>query len=135
MLSSITAVTSGQRGWFVNLVQGSGERITQRATVIAGTVFVPSFRPNAAICMGGGDSWLYSFDYKDGSAPSHANGAENNTTSGRVESKGSGILSEPSVDLVNEQLVLQSSGTGLITKGFNAGLRKLVVRSWRQKWN
>lgn len=133
--SSITAVTSGQRGWFVNLVQGSGERITQRATVIAGTVFVPSFRPNAAICMGGGDSWLYSFDYKDGSAPSHANGAENNTTSGRVESKGSGILSEPSVDLVNEQLVLQSSGTGLITKGFNAGLRKLVVRSWRQKWN
>lgn len=133
--SSISAVTSGQRGWFVNLVQASGERITRRPVLIAGTLYVPSFRPNSGACMGGGDSWLYSLDYKDGSAPSNANGSENNTTAGRVESKGAGILADPSVDIVNEQLVLQSSNASLLTKSFNAGLKKLVVRSWRQKWN
>jgi Tfp pilus tip-associated adhesin PilY1 len=133
--SSITAAMTGKRGWYVSLVQATGERVTRRPALIAGTLYVPSFRPNAGACMGGGDSWLYSFDYKDGSAPSHANGAENNTTAGRVESKGSGILADPSVDIVNEQLVLQSSNASLLTKAFNAGLKKLVVRSWRQKWN
>ena len=109
--------------------------VTRAPALIAGTLYVPSFRPNAAACQGGGDSWLYSFDYKDGSAPSNANGTENNTTSGRVESQGSGILADPSVDLVNEDLVLQSSNAGLVSRGFNAGLKRLVVRSWRQKWN
>ncbi|MCC6348448.1 MAG: hypothetical protein IT347_02520 [Candidatus Eisenbacteria bacterium] len=133
--SSISAVTSGKSGWFVTLVQASGERVTRRPALIAGTVYVPSFRPNSGSCMDGGESWLYSFDYKDGSAPSNANGSENNTTAGRVESKGAGILADPSVDIVNEQLVLQSSNASLLTKSFNAGLKRLVVRSWRQKWN
>lgn len=133
--SSIQAVTAGQRGWYVHLVQASGERITRRPVLIAGTLYVPSSRPNAAACMGGGSSWLYSFDYKDGSAPSNANGSENQTTAGRVEDKGSGILADPSVDLVNEDLILQSSNVSLVTKKFDAGLKRLVVRSWRQKWN
>jgi type IV pilus assembly protein PilY1 len=133
--SSINAVTGGHRGWYINLVQQAGERITRKPALVAGTLYVPSFRPSAGACQGGGDSWLYSVDYKDGSAPSNANGSENNTTAGRVASQGSGILADPSVDLVNEDLVLQSSNASLITHGFNAGLKKLVVRSWRQKWN
>lgn len=133
--SSIQAVGPGHRGWYVNLVQAAGERITRRPVLIAGTLYVPSFRPNSAACQNGGESWLYSLDYKDGSAPSNANGTENNTTAGRVESRGGGILADPSVDLLNEELILQSSNASLATKGFNAGLKKLVVRSWRQKWN
>ena len=133
--SSLSAVTAGKRRWFIDLVQASGERISRRAVLLAGTVYVPSFRPNSGACLGGGDSWLYSLDYKDGSAPSNANGTENNTTAGRVVSKGSGILADPSVDLVNEKLILQSSNASLVTHGFNAGLKRLVVRSWRQKWN
>lgn len=133
--TSINAVGTGKRGWFINLVQASGERITRRPALIAGTLFVPSFRPAAGSCLGGGESWLYSLDYKDGSAPSNANGTENNVTTGRVESKGAGILADPSVDLVNETLILQSSNSNLVTKPFNAGLKRLVVRSWRQKWN
>jgi hypothetical protein len=39
------------------------------------------------------------------------------------------------VDLVNETLILQGSNASLVTKSFNAGLKRLVVRSWRQKWN
>jgi Tfp pilus tip-associated adhesin PilY1 len=133
--SSIQSVTSAKRGWFINLVQASGERITRRAALIAGTLYVPSFRPNSAACQGGGDSWLYSVDYKDGSAPNNANGTENNTTNGRFEAQGGGILSDPSVDLVNEDLILQSSNATMITRDVTASLKKLVVRSWRQKWN
>lgn len=133
--STFTALLPAKRGWFVTLVQAMGERITSRAALIDGTLYVPSFRPNSGACVGGGDSWLYSFDYKDGSAPSNSIGSENNTTAGRVESKGSGILADPAVDIVNEQIVMQSSNSSLHTKDVNAGLRKLVVRSWRQKWN
>lgn len=133
--SSWSAVTSGKRGWFLNLVEASGERITRRAVLVAGTIYVPSFRPNPGACQGGGDSWLYSLDYKDGSAPNNPTGSENNVTAGRVQSQGSGIIADPAVDLVNEVLVLQSSTPSLTTRGFNAGLKKLVVRSWRQKWN
>ena len=133
--SSISSVTGAKRGWFIDLVQQSGERITRRPVLVAGTIYAPSFRPNGAACQGGGDSYLYALDYKDGSAPSNANGVENNVTTGRVTSAGTGILSDPSVDLINEDLVLQSSNASLITQDFNAGLRKLQVRSWRQKWN
>ena len=48
---------------------------------------------------------------------------------------GDGILADPTVDLVNEQLILQSSNAVLLTEDISAGLKKLMVRSWRQKWN
>jgi type IV pilus assembly protein PilY1 len=133
--STIHAVTAGNRGWYIDLLQGTGERVTRRAALVAGALYVPSFRPNSGSCQSGGDSWLYSLDYRDGSAPSHANGAVSHTTSGRVEYQGSGILSDPSVDLMNEDLILQSSNASLLTHRFDSGLRRLAVRSWRQKWN
>jgi hypothetical protein len=48
---------------------------------------------------------------------------------------GDGILADPSVDLINEKLILQSSNAVLLTHTINGGLRKTIVRSWRQKWN
>jgi type IV pilus assembly protein PilY1 len=133
--NAITGLTSGQRGWFVNLVQHTGERIIRAPALIAGTLYVPSFLPNASACAAGGQSWLYTLDFKDGSAPDHANGTANNVTSGRVNSMGDGILADPSVDLVNEQIILQSSNAVLLTQSITSGLKRLLVRSWRQKWN
>ncbi len=132
--STFHAVTSATNGWYVNL-SNSGERVTRNPTMIAGTLYVPSFAPTAAACTGGGQSWLNSFDYKDGSAPDHANGQPNNVVSDRSESMGDGILADPTVDLVNQQLILQSSNAVLLTVDISAGLRKLMVRSWRQTWN
>ena len=48
---------------------------------------------------------------------------------------GDGLMSDPSVDLVNQNLVLQSSNAVLLTHNITGGLKKLMVRSWRQKWN
>src|SRR5262249_58559424 len=70
--SSITALTSGQRGWYLNL-GNTGERVTRGAAIINGTLYVPSFAPTTAACGGGGQSWLYSLDFRDGSAPDNAN--------------------------------------------------------------
>jgi type IV pilus assembly protein PilY1 len=131
---SFTALTSGKRGWFLNL-PGTGERVTRNASLMAGTLYVPSFAPTNTACSSGSDSWLYSLDFRDGSAPDHANGTENNVVVGRSQSMGNGILGDPVLDLVNNKLILQSSNATLLTQNINGGLRNLLVRSWRQKWN
>ncbi|MEQ1831639.1 MAG: PilC/PilY family type IV pilus protein [Candidatus Eisenbacteria bacterium] len=132
--SNITPLTSSSRGWMIDL-GNTGERVTRSAALISGILYIPTFAPTTAACAGGGQSWLYSLDFADGSAPDHSNGTENNTTTGRNQSMGDGILADPTVDLVNEQLILQSSNAVLLTEDISVGLRKLMVRSWRQKWN
>lgn len=133
--ASLNAIASTKKGWYLDLSEEAGERVTRSPALIAGTLYVPSFKPNTDACAGGGRSWLYSLDYNDGSAPDHSNETENNTVDGRVQSMGDGILADPSVDLVNEALILQSSNAVLLTHQINTGLRKLNVRSWRQIWN
>jgi len=132
--STISAVPSSKRGWYMNLAI-AGERITRTPALIAGVLYVPSFLPTTGGCGSVGQSWLLSVDYKDGSAPSNANGTENQTTAGRSQAMGDGILADPSVDLINEDIILQSSNAVLLTQNINAGLRRLIVRSWRQKLN
>jgi type IV pilus assembly protein PilY1 len=133
--SSFTALSGSDRGWFLDLTQYAGERVTKAAALIAGSLYVPSFRPKSGSCQAGGESWLYSLDFKDGSAPDKKDGSANNTTTGRVESMGDGILSNPAVDLVNADLILQNTNTAMISKDINANVQRLNVRSWRQKWN
>jgi type IV pilus assembly protein PilY1 len=133
--SAINAVTATSKGWFLDLVQYSGERVIRSPALVAGTVYFTSFRPRANVCESGGESWLYSLDFEDGSAPDHANKTENNNLADRVERKGDGILSNPTVDLLNEDIIFQSSDTSLITHNINIALQKVVVRSWRQRWN
>ncbi|MGH7680934.1 MAG: pilus assembly protein, partial [Candidatus Eiseniibacteriota bacterium] len=133
--SSFTALGVNDRGWYIDLTQYAGERVTKMAALVAGSLFIPSFRPKSGSCQAGGESWLYSLDFKDGSAPDKKDGSANNTTAGRVESMGDGILSNPAVDLVNADLILQNTNTAMISKDINANVQKLNVRSWRQKWN
>ena len=133
--TTIHSFANTTRGWFLNMTNDTGERVTHTAALVAGTLYVPSFRPNSTACTGGGQSWLYSLDYKDGSAPDHNNGTANNVTTGRSQSMGDGILADPSVDLLSEQVILQSSNAVLMTEDISAGVKKLVVHSWRQRWN
>jgi type IV pilus assembly protein PilY1 len=130
--SSFTQMTSTDRGWYMDLVQASGERVTRQAALIAGTLYFPSFRPKNEVCQGGGESWFYAVDYYDGSAPDNDDGSDNDTVADRVDSKGDGILSDPSVDLVNEDIILQSSDTSVLTEDTQGTIRRIVIRSWRQ---
>jgi type IV pilus assembly protein PilY1 len=133
--TSINAIGTTMRGWYVDLVQGSGERMIRSAALIAGVLYVPSFRPNTAMCQGGGESWLYSLDFEDGSAPDNPDGTERNITGGRINSMGDGVLSSPTVDIVNEDIIMQSSNATMITRNIDVTLRRLVVRSWRQVYD
>lgn len=133
--SSVTQLASTDRGWYIDLVQYPGERVVRSAALIAGTLYFPSFRPKAEVCEGGGESWLYTVDYYDGSTPDNDDGSENDTTNDRVESKGDGVLSDPSVDLVNEDIILQSSDTSVLTEDTKGTVRRIVIRSWRQLWD
>ncbi len=133
--SSVTPLTSTDPGWYIDLVQYPGERVIRNAALIAGTLYFPSFRPKDAVCEGGGESWLYSVDFWDGSSPDNDDESENDTIADRVESKGDGILSDPSVDLVNEDIILQSSDTSMLTEDTKGTIRRIVIRSWRQLWD
>ena len=133
--STINALTTGKKGWSMDLTQASGERITHSGVLINGTLYLTSFVPDPSACTGGGQSWLYSLDWKDGSAPDNAHGMANQVTTGRVKSEGDGILADPSVDLLSSAIILQSSNTALLTENLGSSIKRLTVKSWRQKWN
>ncbi len=127
--------TGPGHGWYMQLTQATGERVTRSAALVAGTLFVTSFCPRTDACSGGGQSWLYSLDYKDGSAPDNANGSSNNTTNARVQSMGDGVLADPTVDMLNETVLFQSSNAVVMSENVIGGLKKIVVRGWHQKWH
>ena len=133
--NSITALAAADRGWYVDLTQSSGERVTRSAALAAGVLYFPTFRPKSGACESGGESWLYSLDFGDGSAPDLTDGSENNTTNNRVDAMGDGILSNPAIDIVNEDIIMQNSNTSMVSQDIDAAVKKLTVRSWRQKWN
>ncbi|HTQ47687.1 MAG TPA: PilC/PilY family type IV pilus protein, partial [Polyangiaceae bacterium] len=131
--STITGLPSNGRGWYVNLVKKPGERVIRTPALVAGELYVPSFLPTDSICTAGAQSWLYTMDYTDGSAANHPGGVHG--TSGRSTSEGDGVLADPTVDMINEQVILQSSNSVLLTQDITNALKRLQVKAWRQKWN
>jgi type IV pilus assembly protein PilY1 len=132
---SIQPVTPGYRGWYVDLVQATGERVTKPDALVAGVVYFTTFQPNSELCGSGGHSWLYAVDFRDGSMLDNEDGSENDTTEGRVEDLGTGIGSEPVFDIANEQIIVQLNDTRISVQDVEMEIRRLIVRSWRQNWN
>ena len=108
-----------------------GERVVQSNALVAGVVYFTSFQPSSEVCLAGGYSWLYSVDYLDGSAPDSDDGGENDTTNDRVDALGEGFTSNPVIDIVNENVIIQSSDTKLSILKTKTAIRHLIVRSWR----
>jgi type IV pilus assembly protein PilY1 len=133
--SSIQEVAPGYRGWYIDLVQATGERITKPDALVAGVVYFTTFQPNSEVCGSGGRSWLYGVDFRDGSAIDFEDGSENDTTEDRVQDLGSGIASEPVFDISNEQIIVQLNDTRISVQDVDMDIRRLIVRSWRQSWN
>lgn len=130
--STISPITATDRGWYIDLVKESGERVTKTDAIVAGVVYFTSFSPNSEVCGAGGRSWLYAVDFGDGSSPDNDDGSENDTTSDRTYDLDDGIGSQPVFDLANEQIIVQSSETKLSVKDSPSSIRKIIVRSWRE---
>lgn len=124
---------TGAEGWYVDLVEASGERVTEPAVVVADAVFFTSFMPSTDLCSAGGASWLYRMDYSDGSAPD--DGESDDWNSDRVISLDEGVASRPVVDVVNETVIVQSSDATIRVQEIGQQYFHLIVRNWQETFD
>ena len=117
-------------GWYVNLEQKTGERVTETAAVVAETVIFTSFAPDQDACVAGGESFLYQMAYQDGGQTS-----EQGSLDDRVTSLGDGIASYPVIDLANGTAVVQSSDASIKVNPIAAIFQRMNVRSWQESFN
>jgi type IV pilus assembly protein PilY1 len=122
----------GELGWYVDLWNELGERVTEQAVVVAETVIFTSFAPTQAACVSGGNSYLYQMAYNTGGLP-QGDGME--VPEDRSTSLGSGIASYPVVDLAAGTVVVQSSDASILIAPIAAPYQRLTVRSWQESFN
>ncbi|MCP4573418.1 MAG: hypothetical protein GY838_13765 [bacterium] len=131
--TSITDDVSHYGGWYVNLwKKPEGERVTQNAAVVAGTVIFTSFAPSEDPCVAGGTSWLYQMAYDNGGM---AENEESEDPEDRGTSLGDGIASYPVVDLASGKVVVQSSDASISVEDIAATYMRLTVRSWAENYD
>ena len=129
--TSIHDVTS-EPGWYVELWNEPGERVTETAVVVAETVIFTSFAPTQEACVGGGSSYLYQMDYETGGLAKEA-GSED--LADRSLSLGDGVASYPVVDLSAGTVVIQSSDAEIHVEDIAADIQRMTVRSWQENFN
>lgn len=123
-------------GWFVDLWnRPAGERVTERAVVVAGTVYFTSFAPSLSPCDAGGTSWLYHMSYRDGNRPDVDDDHQDGDAAERSEELGEGIASRPVVDIVNENIIVQSSDATINVQDIGQTIFHLTVRSWQENFD
>ncbi len=119
-------------GWYVNLWNKEGERVTEKAAVVAETVIFTSFAPTLEACAAGGESWIYQMSYTDGGlAPEQ----DSEDPEDRSNSLGEGIASYPVVDLAQGTVVVQSSDARINVETIQSLYNRLIVRSWQENYD
>ncbi len=116
-------------GWYINM-DYEGERITEPAAVVAGSVFYTSYLPSTEMCEAGGHSWLTRVSFEDGSVPD--DGEEDGFEGNRRMDMGDGIASRPVVDIINESVIVQSSDATITIEGIGQIFFNLSVQSWQE---
>ena len=129
--SSIADVTASG-GWYVELWNEEGERVTEQCVVVAETVIFSSFAPTQDACVAGGTSYLYQMQYDNGNVPD-VDGM--NDLSDRSTSLGEGIASYPVVDLTEGTVVVQSSDASINVEPIASIYQRLTVRSWQESFD
>jgi type IV pilus assembly protein PilY1 len=133
--NTIQEIPSNAKGWYVDLLMGEGERVVEPDALVAGVVYFTSFKPMAERCQFGGFSWLYAMDFRNGAGVDGNDDTSDDTTDGRVEEIGEGIVSKPVVDIIHEDVVIQGSDTRIHVRDTKGVIQQLIVRSWRQLYD
>jgi type IV pilus assembly protein PilY1 len=131
--STIHDLGENDDGWYIRLEHAGGERATEPAVVVAGTVMFTSYQPSSQLCTAGGASWLWRMNYTDGSVPD--DGEDDGWGGGRSIELGDGVASRPVVDVVNETVIVQSSDASITVQDIGQAFFRLSVRSWRETFN
>ncbi len=116
-------------GWYIDLPL-SGDRVTEPAAVVAGSVFFTTYMPSSEVCEAGGHSWLYRVAFNDGSVPD--DGEEDGFDGDRRIDMGDGIASRPVVDIINESVIVQSSDATITIEDIGQVFFNLEVQSWQE---
>lgn len=129
-------LSASDAGWFVDLWnQAAGERVTEKAVVVANTVYFTSFAPSSSPCEAGGRSWLYHLKYDNGDGPEVDEEHEETSAAERSEELGEGVASRPVVDIVNENIIVQSSDATIAVQDIGSEIFHLTVRSWQENYD
>jgi len=127
-----TPLDPTDRGWYVELWGGEGERVIEQAVVVAENVIFTSFAPSLDACVAGGESWLYQMKYDSGANPKSE---EDNEDDARQTSLGEGVASYPVVDLSQGKVVVQSSDASIKVEDIAAPITRMTVRSWQENFD
>jgi type IV pilus assembly protein PilY1 len=133
-VSNNTVDWGTQGGWYVDLNPGNkspGERINVDPQLALGTLLVVTNVPGATACAIGGDSWLYQFDYRDGS---YVQGAPSNLVARKLTGAltvGLSIYQLPNNAIVGQG---QGSNTEMHKRDINTAPGSTPSRrsSWRE---
>jgi type IV pilus assembly protein PilY1 len=133
-VSNSTLDWSTQGGWYVDLNPGNkspGERVNVDPQLALGTLLVVTNVPGATACAIGGDSWLYQFDYRDGS---YVTGAPSNIVGRKLTGAltvGLSIYQLPNNAIVGQG---QASNTEMHKRDVNTAPGSTPSRrsSWRE---
>jgi type IV pilus assembly protein PilY1 len=128
--SSISGV-EGARGWYIDLWNAPGERVTKKAMVVAETVIFTSFAPTMDACLAGGQSWLYQMAFDSGGL---TNSDEMTDGDDRSTALGNGIASYPVIDLATGNVVVQSSDASISVTPISAVYQRMTVRAWQEDY-
>jgi type IV pilus assembly protein PilY1 len=126
-------IVDGDSGWYVELEEMPGERVTERAVVVAEEVIFTSYAPSEDPCAAGGQSWLYEMKYDNGGAAGEDD--EEDDLDKRVTGLGEGVASFPVVDLASGTIVVQSSDASITINDVDTAYMRLTVRSWQETYD
>lgn len=90
-LSSNTINYTTQKGWYVDLSLSPGERVVSDPAVAVGALIVTTDIPSSNVCVPGGSSYVYNFDYATGGF------LQNSTVSYSATFLGNALASRPTL--------------------------------------
>jgi type IV pilus assembly protein PilY1 len=133
-------------GWYIDLVEGPGERVVSSSIVLGGYVFFTTFQPSDDPCMAGGIARLYIVKYENGCVPTEpvidVNGDnvvdENDMVDGKVPRTitiGCGLPSDIVFDPSESTIIIQTSDTTIHVYKVDVLSKRLTVHSWREVFN
>jgi hypothetical protein len=126
----------------------AGERVTNKALIAAGLVFITTYAPPEDPCVAQGKGYLYILDYMCGPFPEGLNpvqGAADYTWLFRNNSIGEpqiygiqvdlgvGMPSAPVLDSSGQSIIVQMSNADLIRIEVDLPVKRVKVRGWREE--